>query len=45
MVQCLRCGEEFVPTTEADVIEGLCKRCLFDPDRIQIYVNETAATR
>lgn len=45
MVQCLRCGDEFVPVSDADVIEGLCPACLYDPDRTQSYVNEQAATR
>lgn len=35
MTACSLCGDEFLPTTEAHLIENLCYACLFDPDRIE----------
>jgi hypothetical protein len=35
MNNCLLCGDTFVPTTEAHMIENLCYPCLFDPNRIE----------
>ena len=40
MVECLRCGEEFSPITEADIMEGLCWRCIYDPERTQSYLHK-----